>query len=63
MKLPRLSLLSRLLLVSGFVMFGITTLLVWFQAIHELDSLRERIGDELQEQLHELSLVIADNAV
>lgn len=62
-KLPRLSLFTRLLLVSGFVMFVITSLLVWFQALHELDSLRERIREELHDQLRDLSVAVAGNAV
>ncbi|MDK9716427.1 MAG: PAS domain-containing protein, partial [Trichlorobacter sp.] len=61
-KLLRLSLFTRLLLVSGFVMFVITSLLVWFQALHELDSMRERIREELHDQLRDLSVVVAGNA-
>ncbi|QOX77784.1 PAS domain-containing protein [Trichlorobacter lovleyi] len=61
--LLRLSLFSRLLLVSGFVMLITTSLLIWGQMLHEIDSLRTRIDEELRDQLRELTQMVSENAI
>ncbi len=61
--LLRLSLFSRLLLVSGFVMLITTSLLIWVQVAHEIDTLRSRIDEELHDQLRELTQLVSENAI
>ena len=59
----RLSLFSRLLLVSGFVMLVTSLLLIWSQVAHEREGLCQRINDELNDHMRELKLVVSENAI
>ena len=50
-KFPRLNLFNRLLLVSGAVVFLISTSMLCFQISHELTLIRGNIDNELTEHL------------
>jgi PAS domain S-box-containing protein len=63
LSLLRLSLFSRLLLISGFVMLVTTSLLIWVQMAHEIEGLRGRIDEELHDQLRELTQLVSENAL
>lgn len=58
-----LSLFSRLLLVSGFVMLVTCSLLIWINVTYEMEGLHSRIQDELDDHMRELKLVVSENAI
>lgn len=62
-KFPRLNLFNRLLLVSGAVVFLISTSMLCFQISHELTLIRTNIDNELTEHLRELSEFVLENAL
>ena len=62
-KRVRFGLFSRLLLVSGFVMFVTSSLLIWSQVAHEREALRGRINDELYDHLRELKMEVCESAI